>query len=144
MQQTIKPVRLKSGQPKLANQISDESGSASTTDFTLLYLFGGKVPSTDKSWRTLGRVCHALRPSRNLGYPEVSAHAKHHLQTILSLDQLIIGIDHGDTIEPSAAHRCFHEIVKGLLEPDMEFARWAATHSDSFTLSMSKDQSLRN
>jgi hypothetical protein len=26
----------------------------------------------------------------------------------------------------------------------MEFARWAATHSESFTLSMSKDQSLRN
>jgi hemerythrin len=62
---------------------------------------------------------------RAVGYPKLSAHAKHHAEMIVVLDRLIGDVQNGEPTD-GVAYICFHELVSAILLRDMQFINWLA------------------
>jgi hemerythrin-like metal-binding protein len=61
---------------------------------------------------------------KDMNYPKLSSHNKHHAETIVALERLIRDMKNGEPIERGVAHICFHELISAVLMTDMEFVSW--------------------
>jgi len=67
---------------------------------------------------------------KEVNYPELRSHAKHHAETIVVLDRLIRNHRDGGSIDGGAANACYHQLITVLLRKDMQFANWLADHPE--------------
>ncbi len=63
---------------------------------------------------------------REVAYPRIEAHLKHHADILKALDRLMDDIRRNEPIEGSAAQICYHELVSAVLFRDMQFVNWLA------------------
>jgi hemerythrin len=61
---------------------------------------------------------------KEMNYPQLESHTKHHAEAILALDRLIRSAESGTPFSPSVAHVCFDRLIAAVLMTDMEFANW--------------------
>jgi hemerythrin-like metal-binding protein len=63
---------------------------------------------------------------KDLSYPKLSSHAKHHAEIIVALERLTRGVEIDEPIEAGVANVCFHELISAVLLNDMQFINWLA------------------
>lgn len=63
---------------------------------------------------------------RQLHYPEVISHTRHHAEAIATLGGLMRSVDDGSPVAGGVAPACFHELLNLVLHKDMRFINWLA------------------